>query len=95
MAKRGRPPKVKPVEEVPSVNEEQLLEATGGAVLEKISDAVEVPTVKLDWGDYRNLFDAANTLANTLVKAQGKIHGDTARVVIDLVNELDKAFPRA
>jgi len=101
MAKRGRPPKVKPVETVGLAQEEvmvdteELLEATGAEVLSKLEAAVETPTVKLDWCDYRNLFEAACSLANTLVKAQGKIHGDTAKVVIDLVTELDRAFPRA
>lgn len=101
MATRGRPRKAKPAEEVKvsetdgtlSANEE--LEDALLAEMTLGESAVESPSKPEEperWWK-RNKYDDAINLARVLIKAQGKIHGDTANVVAQLVNDLDEKFP--
>lgn len=96
MAQRGRPRKVRPVEEV-AVNEESKAmdtnEAWNEALAREVSPRDNAVLDEKWWK--RNKYDDAKELAKVLIKAQGKIHGDTANVVAQLVNDLDRMFPES
>lgn len=101
MAQRGRPRKVKSVEEVADMGDALATnEAWEEALVEELSPGKsegKSPGKSEEperWWK-RNKYDDAINLARVLIKAQGKIHGDTANVVAQLVNDLDAKFPES